>query len=230
MTSKNNSFQYFSFIVLGVLAVALLLRYLPALARFLPWILLLGILGWGTFVLFDYFAKMQKRKAYANSIEGTVAKKLKQCRTEIANIQKEKLTVEKDIQELEEQLRASQNISAPTIQETKRLIAAFRKELDLRNTKIEFYQTCINKLQALLHNHQLSKNLEVKQEKLKQLREKNQDDIVDFEELKNTLTFEQTYISTIDELSYRMLESNSLQDAQAVQLELENITQELRKL
>ncbi len=230
MKNRKNTTQNFVLIALGVLATVLLIRYIPILFRFLPWIVLLGGIVWGGLALIDYLSKAQQRKEYANSTEGIVSKKLKHCQQSISSIQKEKLAIEQDIQDLESQLSASRHISSPTLEETQRIIKEFRKELDLRNTKIEFYQTCINKLQALLHNHQLAKELEIKQQTLRQLREKNQEDIVDFEELKSSLAFEQSYISTIDELSYRMLESSSLQDAQAVQLELETITQELRKL
>lgn len=224
-TSSSKLLVILIFILAGMIGI----RFLPFLFRLLPYALILGVLTYALVVFSEYFFT-NKQKEYDDKADGVIKKKLSYCHEAIKKVHQERTTIAQEIEELEDKLNAVLEIPQVTREELKRLIREFNHELDLRNTKIEFYETCIQKLQALLHNHQLAKTLKHKQEKLKQLQEKNQEAIADFEELKTSVAFEQSYISTIDELSAKMLESKSLQDAKAVQLELEHITQELREL
>ncbi len=217
-------------IILVLILVGLIsIRFLPFLVRLLPYALILGLLTY-TFVIFsDYFFNRQEEK-YDDKADSVIKEKLNYCLEAIKKVHQERTTVAQEIEELKEKLNTALEIPQVTRAELERLVKEFNHELDLRNTKIAFYETCIQKLQALLHNHQLAQTLKHKQQKLKQLQEKNQEAIADFEALKTSVAFEQSYIATIDELSAKMLESRSLQDAKAVQLELEHITQELRQL
>jgi Ca2+/Na+ antiporter len=215
----------FIFILVGLIGI----RFLPFLFRLLPYALILGLLVYAFIVFSAYFSNHQQEE-YDDKADKVIKEKLNYCREAIKKVHQERTTIMQEIEELEEKLNTALEIPQVTRTELERLIKEFNHELDLRNTKIEFYETCIQKLQALLHNHQLAQTLKHKQEKLKQLQEKNQEAIADFEALKTSVAFEQSYISTIDELSAKMLESKSLQDAKAVQLELEHITQELRQL
>ncbi len=215
----------FIFILVGLIGI----RFLPFLFRLLPYALILGLLVYAFIVFSAYFSNHQQEE-YDDKADKVIKEKLNYCREAIKKVHQERTTIMQEIEELEEKLNTALEIPQVARTELERLIKEFNHELDLRNTKIEFYETCIQKLQALLHNHQLAQTLKHKQEKLKQLQEKNQEAIADFEALKTSVAFEQTYISTIDELSAKMLESKSLQDAKAVQLELEHITQELRQL
>ncbi len=172
---------------------------------------------------------LQARK-YAKTTEGSIEQKITQCEAQINYIKAETKSIQQNIFELQSQLQNASDISLQAEQESKRLIKEFRHELDLRNTKLLFYQTCAKKLKSLLQNHQFSKDVAQKQETLKQLRERNQDDIADLEELRFSLQMEKEYLDSIDTLSLRMLDSNSLQDARAVQKELETITRELRNI
>ncbi len=216
-------------ILIIILAGMIGIRFLPFFLRLLPYALILGLLTYAFVIFLEYFSKHRQEK-YDDKADGVIKDKLNHCREAIKKVYQERNTIAKEIEELEEKLNTTLQIPQVTKEELNRLVREFKHELDLRNTKIEFYETCIQKLQALLHNHQLAQTLKHKQEKLKQLQEKNQEAIADFEALKTSVAFEQSYISTIDELSAKMLESKSLQDAKAVQLELEHITQELREL
>ncbi len=209
-----------------ILLVILATPFRFILLRSIPFLVIAALLAWGAKMAWDYW----QERNFANSIEGSIQQKLEQCNSQIKTIKEEKKEIEQNINELQSKLDKTTNIATQTWKESLRLVNEFRQELDLRNTKVLFYQTCIKKLKALLQNHQFAKDIADKQEVLKQLREKNQDDIADLEELKNTLQLEKDYLETIDELSLRMLGSTSLQDAKAVQKELEIITRELRDL
>jgi hypothetical protein len=223
MKLPNNFFLY---IILLLIAAFFLVRA-PFLLRFFVLFLFLGTVF---YFVRQFLLERQKRSAKANSIEPHITTKLKHCQAELERVQLEKTEIESSIHALEQQLLQADTINPTMRSESERLIKDYQQELALRYTKIEFYETCIEKLHALLHNLRLSETIADKQERLKQLREKNEEDIVSFEELKTAIDFEQNYLSGIDDLSSKMLESRSLQDAQAIRLELEAMTRELRDL
>lgn len=227
MKNNNNLLLY---LFLGFIGIFLLVRIMPYLIR--PLLLILALVGVGILV-FYLVQQWRLRNIEADprdKMEAGIHQKLNHCQKQIAAIKKERVEIENNIASLETKLQSVLEISPSTKKESERLIQEFQNELDLRNTKLQFYESCTLKLKSLRHNFQLSKEINRKQETLKRLRESNQEDIADFEELKTALEFEQSYLNTIDELSLKMLDSNSLQDAKALQLELETITKELRDL
>lgn len=215
-------------LIIGIIVfVALMLTpFRIILLRSLPFIAVGALLYWFGIQIWEYIQEQR----FLNSIEGSIQQKLDECHTQIEAIKAEKAEIEQDIKELQTKIDNTQDIATSTWKESLRLINEFKQELDLRNTKLRFYQTCIQKLNSLLQNHQFAKEVNKKQESLKQLREKNQDDIADLEAFKNNLELEKNYLETLDDLSFRMLGSTSLQDAKAVQKELDNINRELRDL
>jgi len=217
--ANRNRSNILWYIALGVFSI-LALRFL---GRFFAIIVLVGCVALLAYIIYQYF---EQRKGH-DSVEGGIQEKLNYCQTQIADLEKERKNIRHNIQELQSQLKPDYDISPKAQAETKRLIAAFEKEFQLRTTKIHFYQSCIKKLKSLLHNYRLSQKLESKQDELKRLQENHYEDIANLEELKSQLEFDRTYLDTIDTLSLRMLESSSLEEAQHMQLELEAMTREL---
>jgi len=226
MKNNNNILLYAFFGLIGIF----LLSRMPFLVR--PVLLILTLVGISilVFYLVQQWRLRNKEVTPRDEMESGIHEKLNNCKKQIAAIKKERAEIESNIASLETKLQSVLEISPQTRKESERLVQEFQNELDLRNTKLQFYESCMLKLKSLRHNFQLSKEINKKQETLKRLRESNQEDIADFEELKTALEFEQSYLNTIDELSLKMLDSNSLQDAKALQLELETITKELRDL
>jgi len=223
----NNTLLYVFF---GLIGLFFLIRIMPYLIR--PMLLILAFTG-VIILAFYLIQKWRFRNAEANprdEMETGIHQKLNHCQKQISAIKKERAEIENNIFSLETSLQSTLEISPTTRKESERLVQEFQNELDLRNTKLQFYESCMLKLKSLRHNFQLSKEINQRQQTLKRLRESNQEDIADFEELKTALEFEQSYLNTIDELSLKVLDSNSLQDAKALQLELETITKELRDL
>ncbi|MEM1327440.1 MAG: sortase B protein-sorting domain-containing protein [Bacteroidota bacterium] len=223
MKFSNNIFLY---IILFLIAAFFLVRA-PFLLRFFILFIFLGAVF---YFLRQLLLDRQKQKAKNNTIAPHIETKLQHCRTELNRVKTEKTEIENSIDALEQQLRQTDTVSPSMRVDSERLIKSYQQELAMRYTKIAFYETCIEKLNALLHNLKLSETIADKQERLKQLQEKNEEDIVSFEELKTAIDFEQNYLNGINDLSAKMLESRSLQDAQAIQSELEALTRELRDL
>ena len=65
---------------------------------------------------------------------------------------------------------------------------------------------------------------------LRKLKENNYDSLADLEEVKSNLEYNQEYVETIDKLSLRMLETNDLDGAETLNLELKEMTKALREL
>jgi len=176
---------------------------------------------------------MKLRKAdiaYNNSHERKLDEKIEYCQRQIQLNENEIKVINTDIKELNGSLNSYHKVNAANKTEAQRLITAFEKERDLRQVKIDFFRTCIKKLGTLLHNHKLTEKLFAKKENLQKLKEKNLDDIANFESVKSDIAYEEGYLNTIDELSHRMYKSENLPDAELVKTELELMTKELREL
>ncbi len=166
---------------------------------------------------------------YGKTTEGRVAQRLENCKEELRIHQKEIADIRQDIFELQQSLQ-SPNLNSDTRRESERLLADFKTELNLRKTKVEFYETCQLKLTTLLDNQKLNSTLADKRKKLNQLRERNYEDLAQMEGMKSEMEDDQFYLDSIDRLSLRILESDSVNSAETLQLELREITKELRRL
>ena len=65
---------------------------------------------------------------------------------------------------------------------------------------------------------------------LQELQENQYEELASMESLKTNLEHEVVYLRTIDQLSLRMLKSQSLQEAESLRLELIEVTNELKNL
>jgi len=230
MLKKNNSRINPILILIIFVAAFVAMRFIFVFR----WIILSGfvlIAGYfGVFYFWRFFQKKRREKTFRTSTEGIIDHRFTHCNSQISHHKKEMLEIQKNIAELESRLSASLDLPASTKKETHRLIGAFQNELKLRESKIAFFETCVEKLKTLLNNYQLTQELVEKQQKLKQLQEQHYEEIADLEELKSNIEYDKVYLETIENLSNRMLESNSVDDAENLQLELEKMTKELDEL
>ena len=193
-------------------------------------VILLAALVLGS--IFYFFKTKQDQKEadrYAKTTEGRVAQRLENCKKELAVHQREITEIKQDIFELQQSLK-SKNLNDDTRRESERLLNDFKTELNLRQTKVEFYETCQQKLSTLLDNQKMTNQLANKRKKLNQLRERNYEDLAQMEGMKSEMEDDQFYLDSIDRLSLRILESDSVNSAETLQLELREITKELRRL
>ena len=69
-----------------------------------------------------------------------------------------------------------------------------------------------------------------KQENLKRLQEGHYDDLADIENMRSDMEYEKFYLDSIENLSNKLLQSDTLDLANSLKEELEEITRELRDL
>ena len=192
-------------------------------------ILIAALLIGSFYYMFEVKKNEKEADRYAKTTEGRVAQRLENCKKELAIQQKEINDIKKDIFELQSSLK-SKNLNDETRRESNRLLLDFKTELDLRNTKVEFYETCQQKLTTLLDNQKMTSKLADKRKKLNQLRERSYEDLAQMEGMKSEMEDEQFYLDSIDRLSLRILKSDSVNSAETLQLELREITKELKRL
>lgn len=229
--SSNNSNQQgpiWVAIFLGALVLLLMVLRINVVA----FLLLLSILlvAFGIGYLIRYQIRKKRRIKFEQSTEGMIARWMTICEEQIARMTEEQGDIQFNINELQAKLAQTPTATVNTRKETENLITAFKKERQLRETKISFYTSCKEKLRTLKVNQDMVKTISDKKEKLKALQENHYVDIANMEELRSQLAHDQRYLETIETLSLRMLESTDLDAAESLQLELNKLTEEVRRL
>jgi chromosome segregation ATPase len=220
------------YIALGAIILLVLIR-LPIFRLFFWWIiplLILGALGYFIYLGVESLRSRRRREAFEKTTAGRTYAKLEECRQLYQKNEDEIRDIRTNIRELKDKISDTYHISSHYEQKSKELLAGFQSELNLRQAKAGFYQSCIRKLESLLHNYQLADELERKKKQLRRLQENNYEELAKLEEIKSDLEMDSTYLETIDELSLRMLESDTVDDAEHLRLELEEMTRELDEL
>ncbi len=192
-------------------------------------VLMATLIG-SVYFIVKYWSDQKKAKAFQNSMEGSISQNLKLCEDQILKNQNEMIEIQENINELKDSLDNKMEINENTMYESEMLIRGFEKELDLRNAKLEFYNTCKEKIQILQFNQKLTEKLNSKREKLRKLQEDHFEDLANMEQLRSDMDYNKSYIDTINRLSLKMVESTSLSSAQELQDELKLISKELRDL
>ncbi len=159
-----------------------------------------------------------------------IRQSIDECAEQLEKLESDIVSINEEITDMELQLAMSDNLRPEAIVEGRILISRFEEQLALRKTKITFYRTCQQKLSNLEANHLMAKKLEEKQRKLQELQENQYEELASMESLKTILEREVIFLRQIDQLSYRMLNSQSLQEAEALKAELVAVTDELRRL
>lgn len=227
MEKENPSPLRILWIVAFVMLALIASRFLLAFGRMFLVLAGVVLLGFGVYWLYQFIDGRLAQRRHARSTEGVIEARVLRCQAEIGKNRKAMHEIKKNIADLEEKLERTIQASEESRQHTRRLIAGFQAELDLRRAKVHFLETCVRKLQTILQNYELSKALAQKKEELKMLREQNLDDLADLEELRTNIEYDRTYLETIDNLSTRMLGAQSLETVQTLKKELEEMTRSL---
>ena len=181
--SRDNQNWY----LLATLAVVFLFTAIIFRPLFYILIIIGGILiifGF-SFFLINFLWNLRKKNIQDLSIESSLENQLVQCKEQIRKNQKEIKDIQKAIDDLESSFDNKLELLEKNRQKSKRILAGFYKELELRKAKMDFYETCQIKLDTLSYNHNFSKELASKQKKLSELQEDHYDDIANMETFKN---------------------------------------------
>jgi len=227
---KNSQNNFFLLAIGLAIAAVFLLIFGRVLGRIAFLIVTVLVLFYFIYQITELLKLKRTENAYEKSHASKIDKKIDYCQRQIETNENEIKVINSDIKELNESLNSYHEVNAANETEAKKLITAFEKERDLRQVKIDFFRACVKKLGTLLHNHQLTEKLFAKKENLQKLKEKNLDDIANFETVKSDIAYEEGYLNTIDELSLRMYKSESIPDAELVKTELELLTKELKQM
>jgi hypothetical protein len=213
--------------LIGIIVLALLMRFAPVFRFLLGTLLILAVAGLAGWAVWYFVIKKRRDKRYAESTEGQIEQRIAFCKGEITKQEADIEVIEENITDLEDQLNGGSEIAPQNRKESDSLIRAFRSQLELRRSKITFYEAVMRKLEILLHNQRLASDLEVKKKKLEQLRENNFEELAKLESLRSDVEMETLYLDTIDQLSQRIQDTNTVDDAEILQKELEKMTKEL---
>ena len=143
---------------------------------------------------------------------GQIKARLDNCEVQIQRLKEEAKKIRRSMKELEQQLKADGDVPDSMRAKTESVLMGFRQELQLRQTKISFYQQCSEKLEKVLRHHELLAAVEQKKEELESLRQQHYDEIADMEQLRLEVEREDTYLDTIQELSTRMQETTGVEE------------------
>ncbi len=213
--------------VAGIIIGVLVLRF-ALINRFLFFLILIaGAFGALGYILYKIVADYQQRKQFARSSGGRFDQRTTICRDQIDRLKKELQEIENSIAELQNELEKPVLKNASTLTRLENLLASFQNEKALREAKIKFYETCLNKLETLQHNRKLVEQLAEKTHQLKQLRENRYEEMADMEAFKTQLAFDEGFFETMDELSIRIQKTESLAESENLQKELEIMTKEI---
>ncbi|MEL6638304.1 MAG: hypothetical protein AAFW73_05480 [Bacteroidota bacterium] len=226
MSNSNTERLPWPWILVTLLALAALLVFGRRLALLVLLFLTTTAVMAGLYYLTTWLLGLRKKRDLSSRIEEMRG----ECTAQIVKYREELGEIEQNLNEITASQRQSQALNPQTHGESERLRAAFEHEKRLRLTKIGFYETCRAKLENLLYNQMVAQQLAEKQHKLSQLQEGHHEDLAKMEQLRTELDYEKDFLESIGQLSLRMADSHSLDAAEELQLELEEITKELRRL
>ena len=227
MSDQNNTDNWIIRAALIFLLFVFLLRFMGRLFPFILGMLLVLAIGGGAFFLWGYVQKRRQARARRTTVEGMSEERIDFCREQIRKNQEEAGQIRNSIKELKAQMATGEGLANKTREDAIRLIKEFESELKLRQSKVSFFETALQKLQALQRNRLLTQSISDKELELKRLKEGHYEDLANMEELRSDVEMETLYLDTIDELSLRLNSSNSLENAESLRLELEEMTREL---
>ncbi len=227
MAEQQNDTNWILRAALLFLLFIFLLRFMGRLFPFILGIMLVLAIGGGAFFLWSYLEKRRQARARRTTVEGMSEERIEFCREQIRRNREEARQIRKSIKDLKAQMASGEGLANKTREDALRLIREFESELKLRQSKISFYETALQKLEALQRNRLLTQSINDKELELKRLKEGHYEDLADMEELRSDVEMETLYLDTIDELSLKLNSSNSLESAENLRKELEEMTREL---
>lgn len=231
MSKEENLKPKWPFILGAALLILILFRFLVAFRFAILSLLILGAIGFGVYFLYRYFQNKRAKQAFQKSPEGHIQSQIDHFSNLLKENQQEIEDIEASIRDLEHTLQDREELTTQNREQSEELLKGFRAERQLREAKASFYRLGLNKLDRLLHNHRLARQLSAKKDKLEQLREDNYEDLAQLEEMRSRVELDTFHhLGTIEDLSDRLLESSSANDAQHLRRELEEMTRELDRL
>ncbi len=226
--SQNQPAPFLRLLTILLLTLVGLLLLRIVLFNRVALFLLLGVgallgLVWG---IAKYVQLLRRRR----SPQGIIERRKAWCRSRLSRHQREIAEIKRSMKDLYRQLDEGKALTQKQRDELKRLLHDYRAELDLRQAKVAFYKACIEKLELLQQHLELTETLLEKKARLKAMREADQEELADLEALKKDIALDKGWLQSFEQLTRRIEQSHTLDDAHSLQLELEEMTRELEEL
>lgn len=204
------------------------LRFLAAF-RFLIFIGLgLALVSFPLYWLWQRFRNRKAAQAFSKSLEGRANQQLDRLEELAAKNQEELNLINTALQDI--RVKAQESLSTSNRQEIQGLLEAYKKERRLRITKQEFFKAGQEKLGVMLKNKSISEDLAAKKAQLEELREEQYEELAELETIRYDIESDVFYLDAIDELSEKILAQKTAQSADTLKLELEKMTEKLKRL
>ena len=227
MDQQTNPYRSLLFLLAGIILFLFLLRTGLVFRLFNLFLFLL--LAGGVVLAVSLMKKWRERRQahfLKTTPEGQVQDRINYCRSNLQKIEEEIQSIRKDIEDLRKNLERS--VDEEDQAQNRQLITAFETELELRQAKKNFFETCATKLEALLNKYQVGQKLAAKKDKLQELREEHYEDLAEMEALRSDVEMDVFLLEDLDVLSLKTLESNSLDGINRLKNELEAMTRNLK--
>jgi xanthosine utilization system XapX-like protein len=209
----------FMFVMVRILA-----RFPLALLGFLV-LVLLGLIGFGVYRFVQ--RKRAEKVWFKTGEEKAIIARIRQCETDKDRHRKEIEAVDVRLKELRESLQSNRAATREARKKVTDLVTAFEAQRKLRQAKIDFLDRLQKEWEGMLQSFRLQQTLTDNQDELKKLQEQNIEDMVNLEELRTGIEYDRAYWETMDDLSRRMLDTNSLETVQILREELDQMRRDL---
>jgi len=211
-----------------LVAAAVAAFFMIRMGRAISFALLIAVVSGAIgYFLFRLIRDYRHRKAFLQSATGKLETRVHFCKEQIGSFKNEIKNIETSIGDLQTEMNQPLELNRDTWTNTSKLLDSFKKEKRLREAKINFYESCVVKLQTLQHNRRLTEKLSEKISELKQLREQHYEELADMEAMKTEIAYEEGFFQSFDELSLRLLKTESLSDTEVLQKELDKMIGEI---
>lgn len=215
------------YIGMGIVLALFLLRFMAAFRVVFLILIAMGLVAFLLYWGLSYSKRKRRRKAYEASIEGRVDQQLDRIHLLMEKNNEELLEIGSSIQSIIKKSSNTQELSFENKKEFEGLLKGYRQERKLREAKKDFFEACDRKLNGIISNQNLADELKLKKQKLLELREDQYEELAELETIKYDLETDIFYLDAIDELSEKMISSNSYESANNIQLELEKMAEQL---
>lgn len=210
-------------LLIAVMAAVLLIRIFPPF-RF---ILVVGFgaafIGGMIYLLFQSVNQRRNVRAKAGTLAGRIEQRIDTCNTHVAEYETEIAELREDLRKLRDRIDEIGTPHPESRRESERLAREFEREIQLRQSKIDFFQQCIGQLEDLLRQHYLNLEIQRSREKIDQLKQRRTDDVASMEEMRYQIEQESIQLETITELSQRAAAAEGLDQTEFLRGEIQKM-------
>lgn len=215
------------FIVIAVMAALFMMRFLPVMRYVIFVFLGLALVGIPLYWLYQTWQRRKHAQQFSSSVEGRAQLQLERVDSLAAKNEEELRLINESIKDIAAQQQ--EKLSNSNRKELNRLLADYQQERAMRLTKKKFLDASQEKLNNILKNKALAEKLARKKEELEAMREEQFEELAELENIHYDIESDVFYLDAIDELSEKMLLKSPSTSAETLKLELEKMTEKLKK-